>query len=242
MTPSRSGSMASFVSSSSRALTPSGGGSTSRSATGGDVELQLRRPGSLYERGADARRTVASSPAPFAPPPGEEDVEADEKERDDEPINDLRRVSMQADTASVSSPSLRLAIPSCSASIADGRESLCGLPASWDLGAELEAVERSDRRRRGISETESIRMKERDGTLLRRESKAERKERKKREDEAFNADARPTAKEIFEASLYSVRDGHGEYHKFGDLIKDQRTVVVFIRAYSASAQLFSFSS
>jgi len=34
---------------------------------------------------------------------------------------------------------------------------------------------------------------------------------------------------MFEASLFEVFDGDGKSWAFGDLIKDQKTVVVFIR-------------
>lgn len=62
------------------------------------------------------------------------------------------------------------------------------LPTSWDLSEELNAVERSRRRKKGVDEKESMRMKQRDG-LLRKETKEQRKERKRREEEAFDPDA-----------------------------------------------------
>lgn len=39
----------------------------------------------------------------------------------------------------------------------------------------------------------------------------------------------PTSLEMFEASLFEVIDGAGKSWAFGDLIKDQKTIVVFIR-------------
>lgn len=61
----------------------------------------------------------------------------------------------------------------------------CSLaPTSWDLGAELNAVERRDRRRKGVTEKDSVVMKN-----GRKESKQERKERLQREEQAFDEDA-----------------------------------------------------
>ena len=94
---------------------------------------------------------------------------------------------------------------------------LCSIaPTSWDLDSELNALERRDRRKKGLGEKDSLRIKGK-----KKETSAEKKARLKREEEAFDPDARPTAKEMFEASLYEVIDGDGKAHMFGDLIKGQ---------------------
>ena len=45
----------------------------------------------------------------------------------------------------------------------------------------------------------------------------------RREEERFEAepDRTPSAREMFEASLYEVVDGEGKGHMFGDLIKGE---------------------
>lgn len=57
-----------------------------------------------------------------------------------------------------------------------------------------------------------------------KEGKKEKKERLRREDERFDPDARPSAREMFEASLFQVIDGDGKSHMFGDLIKGESLV------------------
>lgn len=66
-----------------------------------------------------------------------------------------------------------------------GGPSYCGRPApgTWDLTDELNAFERKDRRAHGIDEKASMIMKGR------KESRKERKERVKTEEEMFDTDA-----------------------------------------------------
>lgn len=99
---------------------------------------------------------------------------------------------------------------------------VCNMPpAAWDLSSELNAIERRDRRKKGVDETMSLKMKGAD-----KEGKKEKKERLRREEERFDPDARPTAQEMFEASLFEVIDGEGRSHMFGDLIKGESVVSV----------------
>ncbi|WVR07241.1 hypothetical protein IAU60_004282 [Kwoniella sp. DSM 27419] len=62
-----------------------------------------------------------------------------------------------------------------------------------------------------------------------KETRTERKERIKREKESFDEDRNPSPKELFEASLLEVIDEHGHKKSFGDLVRNRRTIVIFIR-------------
>ncbi|WVQ99210.1 hypothetical protein IAU59_006342 [Kwoniella sp. CBS 9459] len=62
-----------------------------------------------------------------------------------------------------------------------------------------------------------------------KESRSERKERVKLEREMFDEDRAPTPKMLFEASLLEVVDEHGQRRMFGDLVRNRRTIVIFIR-------------
>lgn len=57
--------------------------------------------------------------------------------------------------------------------------------------------------------------------------KLRRKELKKRFDE-WN---KPNQKEMYEASLLSLRDEYGNRIRFGSLFEGQRTIVCFIRHF-----------
>ncbi|OCF36950.1 hypothetical protein I316_01548 [Kwoniella heveanensis BCC8398] len=62
-----------------------------------------------------------------------------------------------------------------------------------------------------------------------KESRSEKKERIKLEKELFDEDRAPTPKMLFEASLLEVVDEHGKRRTFGDLVRNRRTIVIFIR-------------
>lgn len=62
-----------------------------------------------------------------------------------------------------------------------------------------------------------------------KESRKERKARKVAEEAAFDVDTAPSAAALFEASLIEVIDEDGERVRFGDLVRQRRTIVIFIR-------------
>ena len=47
----------------------------------------------------------------------------------------------------------------------------------------------------------------------------------------FSEWAKPTQKDMYEASLLSVRDEYGNRIRFGSLFEGQRTIVCFIRHF-----------
>jgi hypothetical protein len=88
------------------------------------------------------------------------------------------------------------------------------LPQAWDLSEELAIVERSDRRKKqtgAAGEKIPLGSVKSSASGRKKETKRERKERLRLEDEAFmvDPDRRPSAKEMFEASLLEVIDGDG---------------------------------
>ncbi|WVF71681.1 hypothetical protein IAT40_006489 [Kwoniella sp. CBS 6097] len=62
-----------------------------------------------------------------------------------------------------------------------------------------------------------------------KESRSEKRERIKLEKEMFDEDRAPTPKMLFEASLLEVVDEQGKRRMFGDLVRNRRTIVIFIR-------------
>ncbi|WWC61644.1 uncharacterized protein I303_104228 [Kwoniella dejecticola CBS 10117] len=62
-----------------------------------------------------------------------------------------------------------------------------------------------------------------------KESHKEKKERIRIEKESFDEHTPPTHKALFEASLMEVVDEHGLRYKFGDLVRNRKTIVIFIR-------------
>lgn len=87
--------------------------------------------------------------------------------------------------------------------------------AEWDLADELEIRDRVFRAEMGQA------------------SKAD-KQRRLRLKQEFDTKRPPTAKELYEASLYSLRDEYGNKIRFGTLFEKQRTVVCFIRHFWCS--------
>jgi hypothetical protein len=62
-----------------------------------------------------------------------------------------------------------------------------------------------------------------------KEEKRLDKARRKLEDASFDADTAPSVRQLFEASLLEVIGEHGERVRFGDLVRQRKTVVIFIR-------------
>ncbi|WVW83667.1 hypothetical protein I302_105688 [Kwoniella bestiolae CBS 10118] len=62
-----------------------------------------------------------------------------------------------------------------------------------------------------------------------KETSKEKKERVEQEKAAFDEDRAPTQKMLFEASLLEVIDERGKKVRFGDLVRNRRTIVIFIR-------------
>ncbi|WWC70435.1 uncharacterized protein I206_104386 [Kwoniella pini CBS 10737] len=62
-----------------------------------------------------------------------------------------------------------------------------------------------------------------------KESSKEKKERIRIEKELFDEYNSPTHKSLFEASLMEVIDENGRRFKFGDLVRNRKTIVIFIR-------------
>ena len=112
--------------------------------------------------------------------------------------------------------SYRRTSPSVSASVSEasslgcssGSASTCG---TWSTLEEIESAERLDRLSRP------------------KETRREKKDRRRREAEEFSEHEPPSLKALFEASLLEVLDEQGAGWKFGDLIRDRRTIVIFIR-------------
>jgi hypothetical protein len=84
--------------------------------------------------------------------------------------------------------------------------------SGWSALRELEAREREDRLKPKVKET-----------------RKEKKLRRKTEKENFDPDAPPGLRDLFNASLCEVSDEHGNKIQFGDLVTGKRTIVVFIR-------------
>lgn len=59
----------------------------------------------------------------------------------------------------------------------------------------------------------------------------EDKQRRRRLRQEFSQTALPTKKDLYEASLLSVRDEYGNRIRFGSLFEGQRTIVCFIRHF-----------
>lgn len=57
------------------------------------------------------------------------------------------------------------------------------------------------------------------------------KARRKALQKVFEQLKRPTKSELYEASLYSVRDENGHKVRFGTLFEEKRTIVCFIRHF-----------
>ncbi|WWC89539.1 uncharacterized protein L201_004463 [Kwoniella dendrophila CBS 6074] len=64
---------------------------------------------------------------------------------------------------------------------------------------------------------------------VKKETRQEKKERIQMEKEVFDEDTPPSQKMLFEASLLEVVDEHGQRVRFGDLVRNRKTIVVFIR-------------
>lgn len=62
-----------------------------------------------------------------------------------------------------------------------------------------------------------------------KEEKRLDKQRRKLEDASFDANAPPTVRQLFKASLLEVVGERGERVRFGDLVRQRKTVVIFIR-------------
>jgi hypothetical protein len=62
-----------------------------------------------------------------------------------------------------------------------------------------------------------------------KESRREKKERKKHEAEMFSPDQSPSLRDLFEASMCEVIDESGTRTQFRDVLGEKRTIVVFIR-------------
>jgi hypothetical protein len=67
------------------------------------------------------------------------------------------------------------------------------------------------------------------GPSKQKESRKEKKERRRAEKAAFDVDSPPSMRSLYDASLMDVIDEHGQAVKFGDLVRGGRTIVVFIR-------------
>ena len=70
-----------------------------------------------------------------------------------------------------------------------------------------------------------------------KESRKSRKARKMAEQAAFDVDTPPNAMALFEASLLEVIDEDGEKVRFGDLVRQRRTIVIFIRHCECDADM-----
>jgi hypothetical protein len=64
-----------------------------------------------------------------------------------------------------------------------------------------------------------------------KETRKERKARKAWEEEHFEIDTPPSLKDLFDASYLEVKDETGTRHKFGDLVRERKTIVLFIRHF-----------
>ena len=64
---------------------------------------------------------------------------------------------------------------------------------------------------------------------LRKETRKDRKARKKAEQQAFNVEKPPSVRELFDASMLQVVDEDGVSVCFGNLVRGKRVIVVFIR-------------
>jgi hypothetical protein len=62
-----------------------------------------------------------------------------------------------------------------------------------------------------------------------KESRKQRKLRQKAEKDRFDAVRPPDKRELFDASMLEVIDEKGEKVMFGELVRGQKTIVVFLR-------------
>jgi hypothetical protein len=62
-----------------------------------------------------------------------------------------------------------------------------------------------------------------------KETRKEKSKRKAYEKKTFTIDTPPNLKALFDASLLEVIDEKGRKHRFGDLVRRRKTIVVFIR-------------
>lgn len=105
-------------------------------------------------------------------------------------------------------------------SCSSGSASACG---SWSVLDEIESSERAAAARKT------------------RESRKEKKVRKAAEDAAFDVDTPPHVRDLFEASQLEVIDEDGEKVRFGDLVRQRRTIVIFIRHCQSSSHQYEQS-
>jgi len=59
------------------------------------------------------------------------------------------------------------------------------------------------------------------------------------EAEAFDEDTPPSASMLFYASLLEIVDEHGRMVRFGDLVRQRRTIVIFIRHCESKVDYWS---
>jgi len=93
-------------------------------------------------------------------------------------------------------------------SCSSGSASACG---SWSVLDEIESAERAAAARKH------------------KETRKEKRARIEAEKAAFDVDTPPDARALFEASLMEVIDEDGELVRFGDLVRQRKTIVIFIR-------------
>ena len=74
-----------------------------------------------------------------------------------------------------------------------------------------------------------------------KETRREKKERKRAEEEAFDADALPAMTNLYEAANVEIIGENGQRIAFGDLVRERTTIVIFIRHCESSSQFLRSS-